>query len=264
MRRQDQRGRGMDRRRAQREPLARDAYFVSGDVEVLPQTGQALDVSRDGVLIRTARPLPEGTAIEVEMRPEKWAPDRELILTRGRVARIVDRGDGEFDMGVHLHAAPGYRPPSAGGRDSKYAINDVGSLMANLRPRTTTHAHRLGWGGGYSKPVRFKKPRGATQERTGWRAWRWPFLLLLAGLLLLLLWPSLLAGVGPDGSLQQYPARPTLKSGSEEPAPTREVPVTPLAPDRNDDFEDARPVEPLPETAPPITDVSWPEPNHVA
>jgi hypothetical protein len=263
MRRHDQWGRRIDRRRARRESLERDAYFGSGNIEELPQTGQALDVSRDGVLIRTSRPLPEGTAIEVEMRPERWQAGAQLILTRGRVARIVDRGNGDYDMGVRLHVSPGYRAPFARTRDAKHAITDVGSLLANLGPRAIaqTHAHRSRWGKALPSPVRFRESRGSAPTRSGWRSWIAPIALLATGLLLMLLWPWLLSDVKEDGGLKHYPARQASEPLYEEMLPPREVvsPSNSRSTPRND-LQEVRPVEPMPETAPPVMDLGWPEP----
>ncbi len=265
MRRYDERGRNIDRRRAQRAPLERDAYFVPGNIEVLPQTGQALDVSRDGVLIRTSRPLPEGTSIEVEMRPDRWQPGARLILTRGQVARIVDRGNGDYDMGVRLHVSPGHRAPFAGPRYAKHAMHDLGSLMANLRPRELAHAHahRSSWKGALPRNVRFRESaRQAAPASSGWKSWRWPLALLAAGLLLLLLWPWLLRDVHPDGDLQRYPAQQVSEPVEQEVLPLRRVPVTPVAPSNtpNDGVIHPDAIEPLPETTPPVTDLTWPEP----
>ncbi len=259
MRRQDEWGRRINRRRAQRQPLQRDAYFGADNIEILPQTGQAIDVSRDGVLIRTSRPLPEGSTIEVEMRPDRWQVGAQLILTRGRVARIVDHGNGDYDMGVHLHVSPGHRAPFASTREAKHAIKDVGSLMANLRPHTVgnIHAHRKTWAGTLPRPVRFREPHQSAPVRSGWKAWRWPLLLMAAGLLLLLLWPWLLRDVGPDANLERHPAHPTTQPRDIEPKPKREIVVTPTdaPPIRTDEFETS-----LPPTEPPLMDLAWPEP----
>jgi len=265
MRRHDQWGRRIDRRRAQRESLERDAYFGSGNIEELPQTGQALDVSRDGVLIRTSRPLPEGTAIEVEMRPDRWQVGAQLILTRGRVARIVDRGNGDYDMGIRLHVSPGYRAPFARTHDAKHAINDVGSLLANLGPRAIaqTHAHRSHWGRVLPSPVRFRESRGSAPARSGWRSWIGPLGLLATGLLLLLLWPWLLSDVKEDGNLKRYPARQVSDSVHEELIPVREVVVDPPSSRRepSNDLQEIQPLEPMPETTPPVMDLAWPGPS---
>jgi lipoprotein-anchoring transpeptidase ErfK/SrfK len=239
--------------------LARDAYFGAGDISVLPQTGRALDLSRDGVLIRTARPLPEGTAIEVELRPEKWVPGQALILTRGRVARIVDCGNGDYDMGVQLHVAsgPGSTVANAGGAPS--SVRDLGSLMANLRPRDAAyaHTHRLGWGGGYSKHVRFKEAKPKTPW---WNSWRWPLLFLAAGLLSLLLWPALLTDLRPDGNLDRYQANPAPAIEYREPPETIEAPVG-TTPNSGASGNTAEPLQPLRATEPPVTNRPWPEPN---
>jgi len=261
MRRHDELGRRIDRRRAQREPLDRDAYFGSGNIEVLPQTGQALDVSRDGVLIRTSRPLPEGTAVEVEMRPDRWEIGAQLILTRGRVARIVDRGDGDYDMGVRLHVAPGHLAQFTSPQAAKHAIKDVGSLLANLRPRDRahTHAHRMSWGGTIPRPVRFRESGKSAAPQSGWKAWRWPLAILAAGLLIALLtWPWLLPDLLPNGNLERYPAR----QASEPVSPEREIVVTPVNPTTEGNVTPVTPptTEPLNETAPPVTDLAWPAP----
>ncbi len=259
MRRHDEWGRKKNRRRAQREPLAREAYFGSGNIDILPQSGHAIDVSRDGVLIRTARPLPEGTAIEVEMRPDRWQAGAQMILTRGRVARTVDRGNGDYDMGVHLHVSPSNGTSFSSPRDAKHAINDVGSLMANLRPQTVSqiHAHRSSWGSTLPRPVRFRESGKHAQAPTGWKVWRWPLAMLAAGVLLMLLWPWLLRDAKPDANLKRHPANSAFEPIIREMQPPRKVEVRPT--DQQDDpkneFE-----EPLPETTPPVTDLAWPRP----
>lgn len=265
MRRHDEWGRRIDRRRAQRESLERDAYFGSGNIEVLPQTGQAVDVSRDGVLIRTSRPLPEGTAIEVEMRPDRWEMGAELILARGRVARIVDRGNGDYDMGVSLNVSPGYQTPFATTHDAKSAIDDLGSLMANLSPRAIAHtqAHRKGWGGTLPRRVRFRESGGNAPALSGWKAWRWPLASLAIGVLLaLLLWPWLLRDVQPDANFQHYPGRQASEPANRDSIPPREIVVYPVVPtpEHSDNPVSPQTVDPMPKTTPPVTDLAWPEP----
>ena len=82
------------------------------------------------------------------------------------------------------------------------------------------------------------------------------------GLLLLLLWPWLLQDVQPDGSFQRYPARQAPEPVNRDLIPQREIVVSPVdsSPERNDNLVSPPALDPMPETAPPVMDLVWPEP----
>jgi hypothetical protein len=252
MRRQQNRHPRDDRRRAQRHPLDRRAYFAPGTQDVLPQHGRAVDVSRDGVLIRTPRPAPEGTAVEIEMTPGRFELGADLILTRGRVARIADRGDGDYDMGVHLHVStksPVFTP-DAEPRNTAYS--SLGSLMASLRPSPALAAARA--------------QKGAAAKTASPASWIWPIALVVVGLLLLLLWPWLLRDTPADADLQRYPARPVQETPAIQSEPTSFPPQPEVTiPDRETGHTLERPIRPVrpayPEIPPPAMELSWPEPR---
>jgi lipoprotein-anchoring transpeptidase ErfK/SrfK len=86
---------------------------ASGDSPL--QSGTALDVSRDGLHIRTSAPLPEGTPLEIEIYGAAAQPGDRPMLLRGDVARVTPAGSGHYAMGVVLRVmppSPGRVPPA--------------------------------------------------------------------------------------------------------------------------------------------------------
>jgi len=91
-----------ERRSAVRNQTARRAVFVTVDGSTLLQEGIVLDMSRDGLQLVTRQPAAVGKIIELEIEPRDGAKGSSPIVTRGRISRVRDLGNGDYSMGVKL------------------------------------------------------------------------------------------------------------------------------------------------------------------
>ncbi|MDZ4858115.1 MAG: PilZ domain-containing protein, partial [Candidatus Hydrogenedentes bacterium] len=95
-----------DRRASVRSGTARQAMFLAVDGSTLLQAGAVLDLSRDGLSLVTRQPPTAGTIVEIEITAREDAQQSQPIITRGRVVRVDEIGDGEYIVGVKLRFRP--------------------------------------------------------------------------------------------------------------------------------------------------------------
>ena len=139
-----------------------------------------VDISPGGLCIRTAVPLDVGDPVEVEVYPRDGADRDNVILVRGRVARVSGDG-GDYAMGVHLRLAGGRtgpRPPGPG-REQVRQIMD--RLPGRMRGGDADAPSPLAWAehraGEAETPVVFRRRR---TRRGRWLALLLALLVLLA------------------------------------------------------------------------------------
>lgn len=136
--------------------------FVAIDGSTLLQSGVVIDMSRDGLHLRTRQPAPVGTVIEIEMDPRAGASSTAPVIVRGRVMRVQELRGGEYSVGVKLR----YRVGKTDAPRMKAATGVPPSQTAS-NPKTSLS----------------KK-----QKNLDWRQWAvLGFFVALIGLLLL--WP---------------------------------------------------------------------------
>ena len=151
-----------DRRAAPRTNMERHAMFVAIDGSTLLQSGVVVDMSRDGLHLRTRQPAPVGSVIEIEMDPRADAASSAPVIVRGRVVRVQELRGGEYSVGVKLR----YR---VGKTDAPRAKAATGLPPLKAAPR----------------------PKSISANKKNYSDWRqWAVLGFFVALIgLLLLWP---------------------------------------------------------------------------
>ena len=156
---------GSERRSSARAATRRPTFFgpLSGDA--LCQ-GTVIDVSADGMQIRTHAPLPAGAEIEVEVHEQSGNGERPPIYARGTVRWTKRLPDGASAMGIRLRAG---RPVAAARREPSL---DGALLRPKHRPPGLDFAERPPQAGA---PVQFRAAPAANNDK---KRRRWPLLLL--------------------------------------------------------------------------------------
>jgi hypothetical protein len=104
------RGAQAERRRANRQTIARPAVFTANAPGDLLRRGTAVDISLNGLRIQTRNPAPVGTHLEIELHPPHVGDAGvHVVLVRGDVVRLECTDADHATMGVRLVAGPG--PP---------------------------------------------------------------------------------------------------------------------------------------------------------
>jgi hypothetical protein len=212
-----------ERRRASRASTLRHAFFSMLAGTGASSRGTVTDISPEGLCIRTARPVPEGCDIEIEVFPRPDAagkantrdgsplPDAPVFRVRGHVVRLDPLGERQYALGVRLdpmHLTPPVHGLQAAGRET---------------PGQSAADSRMGPGAGpepdpdTAQPVRFyplhQHPEPGRRRRRWW-------LLLLLFLLLLLTALLLVYGTGlRDEIARQWDGRGAVSSDRGEDAP---------------------------------------------
>jgi len=90
---------GDDRRRHERKPISMQVRYKSLDTFFYDY---ALNISHGGIFIKTRKPLPRGSEVDIEFEiPDSPRPFR----TRGKVARVIASADDEYEpegMGIEF------------------------------------------------------------------------------------------------------------------------------------------------------------------
>ena len=172
---------GPERRSRTRERTWRRAVCSRPGVDDVFSDGMVVDISPNGLGIRTAVPLAEGDPIEIEVFPRGESGRSNIILVRGRVVRVA-RDGGEYTMGVQLGrsgATPSADPAAVIDFPSQ-ARAMIARLPGQLRNREAGAPSPLAFAehqaGETETPVTFRKGRR-------WRRARGMLLLLLLLLL---------------------------------------------------------------------------------
>jgi CheY-like chemotaxis protein len=81
-----------ERRRTRRVPLKCGVQLRAGDQDI---DGQTVDVSMEGLLVKTSRPIPVGSSVNVSLQLSKGM---KPVVASGCVVRLV----GGNQLGIHL------------------------------------------------------------------------------------------------------------------------------------------------------------------
>jgi len=94
-----------DRRGATRTAAHRHVLFAGDDSADAAGMGVAVDVSADGLQLRTATPLFPGMPLDVEMYPDGGITAGQPVLMRATVARVTNLADATYAVGMKVRLA---------------------------------------------------------------------------------------------------------------------------------------------------------------
>lgn len=154
------------------------------------RSGAAVDISREGLQIRTSQPEVVGAYVHIELMPRRGHDAAQTVMVRGQVVRVKPLKGGEFAMGVRMHTPPLQGRPMRPGllRNTDAARSEVTRMAALLREYDPSHAQREEEENLQPVPVQFISEEATREKRRRGYAWMSALLLLLL-LAVLLLWP---------------------------------------------------------------------------
>lgn len=166
-----------ERRTMHRAPTSRAALFSPWSARARLGRGVVVDISPNGLCIRTAVPAAVGDQVEIELQPKPGAAGPE-VLVRGQVVWTARRPDGDWSMGValrvHLPAVPDHPPDR----------EPVGALMTEVAQQLRDPGPEQPSPLGYAEHLRVSEPvvfRFVPERR--WRRGRGAAILVLLLLL---------------------------------------------------------------------------------
>ena len=115
---------GAERRRGERIASDKEVHFSDYHALGPLRTGLVADISTGGFRIVTRHPEPEGTLIQIEMRPEG---EEGVVLFEGRVTHVTSLEAGSSAMGILKTQRPLSRP------DSAAPIVVSGSILSGIK-----------------------------------------------------------------------------------------------------------------------------------
>ncbi len=117
-----------------RAATQRPAEFSAVDADAILHRGIVVDLSPNGLQLRTRTPEPVGRFVEIELHPKAGSPRPGTLLVRGRIVRVERLDNGEFALGVRLMVqfeAPGSvgRPRVSTHEEARSLVADVSALL---------------------------------------------------------------------------------------------------------------------------------------
>jgi lipoprotein-anchoring transpeptidase ErfK/SrfK len=201
---------GAERRRAARIASEQEVHFSDYHALGPLRTGVVIDISSGGFRIVTRHPEPEGTLIQIEMRPDA---KEGVVLFEGRVTHVSSLNGGSSAMGILKTQRPlsraGSAAPTVPSGTIDTGIREVAASSTSSSRKTAESTKKNDTAAG-TKAIfrRIGKEQNCPRERKWSKRFGFLMAIGLLGLMLLML----------NRAAEDRPVLATLHGGGDAPS----------------------------------------------